>query len=245
MSDATQNAQLQAILAVTAAAPKADEAPALAAAVVPAEGAVAAAVAVEGEPAAKKQKTDGEADAAAVPDGPVLTMMHDRFNREKIDEDYLRLIKGDADDMVKGNSNWRPLSGSVIAKRKIHEWVLKADGFNDTYLGVIKRAHKEEDAVYENKSFFGVYLRDRRMYFKGVEYERIVGPDKFAVPMDVTIRLDCGEGTLSMKLGDLDLGVICDSSHGLPKNTPFHVCTAACNSRCKVQIVSYKSNQEM
>ena len=89
-----------------------------------------------------------------------------------------------------------------------------------------------------NKRCWGVWLWGRSMRFAGQVKERSDGPDKFRVPCEVTVVVDCDAGTLSFGVeGQMELRVVCES---LPKNAALRFGCATNDSDCKVEMVAYE-----
>lgn len=169
----------------------------------------------------------------------IVTEEGDRFSKSKIAKKYHSLIKGEDHDGVEGHSYMRPLRGGVVCSGQVHEWLLKVEGSNQLFVGIVEDCVEQDTRWYQNKGCWGIELRRKQMWLGGTRHQRTAGPVKFDVPCEVSVKLDCDAGTLSVGVQkQMEPVVICDS---IPiKQVGMAVATYG--SRCKVHILSYKSS---
>jgi len=168
---------------------------------------------------------------------------HDHFNQATLPTgSWIPNVSSDGSKAT-GSSNYRPIRGSLICKDGKHEWRVMVAGDNNMLIGVVRSNADANTGWYKNPGCWGIRLDSRYMRFAGQNQQRGEGPDRFKLPCEVTIILDCGPGTLSIGVeGQMPVTVVCTS---LPKkgwlSTPkFHFSCSTYNRACSVQMLSYK-----
>jgi phosphoribosyl-AMP cyclohydrolase len=147
-------------------------------------------------------------------------------------------------DLVVGNSGANPILGDRVCSSGVHVWRLRVEGSNAVLLGVLLRDASTANSIAppaarwpDNAGCWGASLASRGLYMAGREQQRSAGPDSFAVPCVVTVRLDCDAGTLSMTVGEEDLGVVCAS---VPKGEGMRVGVGTYNDGCRARLLGHE-----
>ena len=121
--------------------------------------------------------------------------------------------------VLTGNSNGYNNLSAQGYDGGVGVWTVKLSGSNRMWLGVAT-ADIDLDAEWGIKNEWSVHLASRTMAMARQAVAREDGPETFSVPCTATVIVDCDNGTLAIKIGDVDLGVVCAR---LPKKTMLHL----------------------
>ena len=139
-----------------------------------------------------------------------------------------------SDQVLQGNSHGNPCLGEKPCSAGKKEWRVRCDGSHRIVLGVARPTAALHKLMWSSEDCWGVALDDRDMDFAKKFAERKRGPVSFKVPCEVTMTLDCDNGTLSMTVAGIDLGVLCTS---LPRREPLHLAISTRSSSCSLTLL--------
>ena len=136
---------------------------------------------------------------------------------------------------LSGESMWHRNLSKIGFCQGVGQWKLQMEGANNVLLGVTTAKalpDRKEDSCSQQ---WGIYLCSRHTLMReeiAPRYTRVrsAGPDAFETPCQAVVSVDCDQGTLSMQVGGVDLGVL---SNCLPKDgTKLHLMVATANPNC-------------
>jgi hypothetical protein len=180
-------------------------------------------------------------------DNGVLSVIEaESWSRHFCSDYNARRIKND--ETIIGDSKHYPMLGSRACSTGVHTWVLRAEGNTDSmWFGVARPTVNLEtrpaNKFYRNQACWGFSLTDRLMCFAGERVRRAGGADVNLIsreqPCEAMLKLDCSAGTLSVAVGEVDLGVICST---LPVSEPLHLAVTTYHPKAKLTLLSYTSS---